>query len=250
VFPVLNIGPLALQVPGLVILVGVWLGLLLSERYSKRHGFPPGILYNLVFIGLISGLLGARLIYIMRYYDIFAQSPASMVSLNPGLLDPFGGAAIGLICMGIYGARMKLNPWSTLDAVTPFLMVIMITLGFSHLASGSAFGVETGLPWGIILFGAKRHPTQVYEIILGTLILVLLWPDRSLWSKVKHGVYFLVFVSLSAASILLIEAYKADPSLLPGGYRLNQVLAWLVLAAGLYGIIRTQFKVDVQPEQD
>jgi len=250
VFPVLNIGPLAVQVPGLVLLAGIWIGLLLSERYTRLHGFPTGVLYNLVFIGLISGLLGARLIYILRYSEVFARSPASIISLNTGLLDPFGGAAIGLICMGIYGARMKINPWSTLDAVTPFLAVMMVALGLSNLASGSGFGVETELPWGILLFGAKRHPTQVYQILLGLLILFLLWPDRSVWSKVKVGMYFLLFVFFTAASVLLIEAYKADSPILPGGFRVNQVLAWLFLGASLYGIFRTQYKTEIQPEQD
>jgi prolipoprotein diacylglyceryltransferase len=241
-FPVLNVGPLAIQVPGLVLLIGIWLGLLLSERYSRIHGFPVNVLYNLVFIGLVSGLLGARVMYILRYYEIFAQSPASIISLNPGLLDPFGGAAIGLICMSIYGSRVKINLLPTLDAMTPLLGVMMVALGLSHLASGSGFGIETNLPWGIILFGAKRHPTQVYEIITGLIILFLLWPDRTIWSRVKRGVYFLLFVCLSAGSVLLIEAFKANTPLFPGGCRVNQVIAWLVLAACLYGLIRTQSK--------
>ena len=30
------------------------------------------------------------------------------------------------------------------------------------LLSGEAFGAPTSLPWGVPLFGAVRHPTQIY----------------------------------------------------------------------------------------
>ena len=37
-FPILQIGPLAIQVPGLVIIAGLWFGLTLSEHRAKKHG--------------------------------------------------------------------------------------------------------------------------------------------------------------------------------------------------------------------
>ena len=35
-FPVLQIGPLALQTPGLLILIGIWVGLSVMERFASR----------------------------------------------------------------------------------------------------------------------------------------------------------------------------------------------------------------------
>ena len=52
--PTLQLGPLALQVPGLVLLAGLWLGLTLSERRARRIGENSGDLVNLVFIALIA----------------------------------------------------------------------------------------------------------------------------------------------------------------------------------------------------
>ena len=60
-FPVLQIGPLALPVPGLALLIGVWIGLWLAEIEAARLGIGPETVYNLAFIGLVAGLLGARL---------------------------------------------------------------------------------------------------------------------------------------------------------------------------------------------
>ena len=93
--PVLNIGPLALQTPGLVMLIGLWLGLSLAEKFSAKRGVSPNLLYNLAFVTLVAGVIGARLAYLVRYPEAFANSPLSLISLNPGLLDPVGGLAVG-----------------------------------------------------------------------------------------------------------------------------------------------------------
>lgn len=91
---------------------------------------------------------------------------------------------------------------------------------------------------GIELWGAIRHPTQVYETVLAGLILAGAWPGWKIWSEVQDGVYFLSFVSMSAIARILVEAYRADSLLLAGGYRANQLIAWFILALCLWGIYR------------
>ena len=232
-FPIFQIGPVALQVPGLVLLVGLWIGLTLSERRARRRSENPAHLYNLVFIALIAGVIGARLTYAATYPNAFTTSPWSLVSLNPGLFDPLAGALIAAAAAAIYLFRKNLPLWSTLDALTPLFAVMGIAIGFSHFASGSAFGIPTQVPWGIQLWGATRHPAQIYEIILAifTLIVIMLL-DRTPWS-LTPGNIFLSFISLSAVSRLFLEAYRGDSILLYNGFRAAQVISWLVLAACL-----------------
>lgn len=235
--PIIQVGPLALQVPGLILLVGLWLGLLISERRARRFGDNPADLYNLVFIGLIAGVIGARLSYTVTYPDAFSGNLLNLVSLNPGLLDPFSGSLIAIAAIVIYMYRKKLPGWRTLDNLTPLFAVLAIAYGVSHLASGNAFGSPTNLAWGIHLWGSLRHPTQVYEIITASLILIaILILDRSGWSE-SSGILFLAFLSLTSASRIFIEAFRGDSILISGGFRLAQVVAWLVLAAclGIYG---------------
>jgi prolipoprotein diacylglyceryl transferase len=232
-FPTLQLGPLALQVPGLVLLAGLWLGLTLSERRAKRHGENPGYLYNLVFIALIAGVIGARLSYAITYPSAFAANPLSLLSINPGLFDPFAGILIGVSAAVIYLYRKQLPLWSTLDALTPLFAVLAIAQGIAHFAAGSAFGSPTDLPWGIHLWGAIRHPTQIYEILLATItLLAVLLIDRFPLGQIP-GFTFLSFIALSAASRLFIEAFRGDSTLIGSGFRSAQVMSWLVLAACL-----------------
>jgi phosphatidylglycerol:prolipoprotein diacylglycerol transferase len=240
-FPVLQLGPLAIQVPGLMYLLGLWLGLSLAEKFAPKRGLSADALYNLTFTGLIAGLLGARLGTIFQYPGAFIQSPLGLFSLNPGLFDPFGGFAVALIAMLIYGQRKKLSFWPTLDALTPVFALLMVGAALAHAASGQAFGAETTLSWGIELWGATRHPTQFYELGLALVILALLgWKSKD--NRLANGALFLLFLALTAGSRLFLEAFHGDSALVFGGIRSAQAVAWVLLAAALIGLDRLERK--------
>ncbi|NUM46212.1 MAG: prolipoprotein diacylglyceryl transferase [Anaerolineales bacterium] len=243
--PILQLGPLAIQTPGLILLLGLWLGLTLAEKNAHRQNLHPDLIYNLAFTALLAGVIGARLAYAARYPAAFAASPISLISLNPGLLDPVGGVAVALLAAMIFGQRQGLAFWPALDAFTPLFFVLSFAFALSNLASGNAFGTETTLPWGIELWGAKRHPAQLYEALAALGIAILLWPGRGVWARraegqgvLTSGVLFIRFVALSAASRLFLEAFRGDSVLLPNGWRVAQILAWLVLATSLWGLER------------
>jgi phosphatidylglycerol:prolipoprotein diacylglycerol transferase len=245
-FPILQIGPLALPVPALAVILSIWLGLSLTEKLAPKRGLNADSLYNLTFITLLSGIIGARLFFAVQNFSAFVQTPLSLFSRETGSLDPFGGFAAALIAALIYGRRAELKFWPTLDGLTPLFAVFGVGLGFSHLASGAAFGMETSLPWGIELWGAARHPTQLYEIGLALAILLLLnWKAKN--NLLKDGSLFLLFVALTAAAQLFVEGLRGDSTLLPGGIRLEQVLAWLALAGAL---IKADFFTKPQPETE
>ena len=234
--PILQLGPLAIQTPGLFLLAGLWVGLNLSERFASQRGLPPNKVYNLVFSALIGGIIGGRLVYALRYPAAFSQYPMSLLSINPGLLDFEAGVAIGAIVAWIYGFRNKLRLWPTLDVLTPMFASGAVAVGLAHLASGAAFGQPTDLPWGIKLWGVLRHPTQIYEILLAALIMAILWLGRLATRSWSPGKYFLAFSAWTACSRLIVEAFRGDSLLLPGGYRLEQVIAWIILIVCLVGL--------------
>jgi phosphatidylglycerol---prolipoprotein diacylglyceryl transferase len=238
-FPTLQLGPLALPVPALSLLLALWLGLSLTEKFAPKRGVNPDLLYNLTFLTLVSGIVGARLFFAAQNFSAFVQTPLSLFSRETGSLDPFGGFASALIAALVYGRGARLKLWPTLDGLTPLFAMLAIGLGVSHLASGAAFGMETSLPWGIELWGTTRHPTQVYEVGLALAILLFLgWKVKN--NPLRDGALFLLFVALTAGAQLFVEGFRGDSTLLPSGIRIGQVLAWLVLAGGLWGMKQVQ----------
>jgi len=215
----------------ILIVAAIWAGLWLAEKRSARHGISANDLNNIVFYPLIGYILGGRILFAVENISSFAQRPLDLVSLNLGLFDPVGGLVVAFIVALVYGQRKNLSLWPTLDALTPLFAVFALGLGMAHLASGSAFGRETSLPWGMELWGATRHPSQVYEILASLLILSLLWFRKT---DSRPGVYFLTFAALTSGARLFLEAFRGDSTLFFGGLRTAQVVTWVIMALSLF----------------
>jgi hypothetical protein len=83
------------------------------------------------------------------------------------------------------------------------MAVFALSLSLSHLASGEAFGAPADLPWSLELWGARRHPSQIYEVIVASLTLLFLWPTRKYLMDLRTGKIFLYFWHLPAAGLFL-----------------------------------------------
>jgi phosphatidylglycerol---prolipoprotein diacylglyceryl transferase len=211
----------------ILLVVALWIGLSLAEKRSERHGVSKEQLNNLTFNSLIAYVVGGRLLFALSNLSAFSQSPLSIFSPNPELFDPTGGLVVAILVGFIYGQRQKLQFWGTLDALTPIFAVLAIGLSLAHLAAGTAFGSPTTLPWGIDLWNATRHPSQVYELIASLLIFGWLWLRKT---DSPGGFLFFNFTALTAGSRLFLEAFRGDSTLVFGEFRLVQIAAWAVLA--------------------
>lgn len=245
-FPIIQLGPLAIQAAGLFIIASVYIGITLTEKRAANYGLKPASLNDLILLALLGFLAGGRLSFALTHWDIFRASPLDLLSLNTALFDLTGGLAIGFITALVYGQRKGLAFWSTLDALTPFFATVMVGLGAAHLADGSAFGKETSLPWGIELHGAVRHPSQIYEVAAALFILNLIGLRKPFSAA---GAQFLTFLAWTAGASLFLEAFRGDSTLIFGGLRLGQIFAWIVLASALVGLVRLQSGVVVSKQE-
>jgi phosphatidylglycerol:prolipoprotein diacylglycerol transferase len=215
----------------ILLVAALWIGLTLAEKRSKQHTVSKEALNNIVYYSLFGYILGGRLLYALSNLSAFVQSPFSLFSLNIDLFDPLAALAIAFVVGLIYGSRQKLPLWSTLDALTPLFAMLAIGLSLSHLAAGTAFGSPTDLPWGIDLWNATRHPSQIYELIASLLVFGWIWFRKA---DARPGIPFLTFAALTISARLFLETFRGDSTLIFGGLRLAQILAWIALAAVLF----------------
>jgi phosphatidylglycerol---prolipoprotein diacylglyceryl transferase len=217
----------------ILVIIAAWIGLSLAEKRAERYGVSKNDVNILAFYGLIAFIIGGRLSFALQNIPAFAKGPLGIFSVNPDLFDPFGAVAVAFITLLIFGQRHNLSIWSSFDALTPFFVVLTAGIGLSHLAAGTAFGNPTKLPWGINLWNATRHPTQIYEILASLFIFALLWfrrPTR------QPGIDFLTFASLFSISQLFLSAFRANSTLILNGYREERVISWIVLAISFVSI--------------
>lgn len=229
----------------ILLIAAAWIGLTLAEKRSERHGVGKDDLNNLTFYGLLAFILGGRVSFVLQNFAVFAKKPLDILSINPDLFDPFGAVVTALLVMLVYGQRKGLSLWNTLDALTPFLAILAVGLGLSRLASGASFGKETDLPWGIYQWNATRHPAQLYETLASLLTFGLLWRIRRI---PRPGILFLAFAALTAASQLVIQAFRANSAIILNGLSQEQVTAWVVLAVS-FVLIEARLSSKKQREQ-
>jgi phosphatidylglycerol:prolipoprotein diacylglycerol transferase len=230
-FPVLQLGPVAIPVSPLALLIGVWVALELAEREAARLNLSPDAVYRLAVVGLAAGLLGARLAYVARFWNAYALDLWGVFSLNAAALAPADGALIGVTAALVYGARRQLPLRVTLDALAPGLAAMAVAVAVAHVSSGDAFGAAARLPWSVFLWDEYRHPSQLYELIAALGVLGIVWRVRAY--APYSGFNFLLVAALSAATRLFLEAFRGDSLLLGGGWRAAQLWGLLIVVACL-----------------
>lgn len=233
-FPLLQLGPLAVPVSPLLILLSIWLGLSVSEKYSEKFHIHQEQLYNLVFVGLIAGVVGARLAYALKFPGVFLENPLALLTIRPVMLDGQSGLMIGLAAAFVFQQNRKMPFWRTLDALTCGLAIFFVALGLAHFASGDAFGSPAQLPWSIALWGENRHPTQFYET-MGSLLILWAVHRRISSSHIQaDGILFLTFVAYTSGLHLFLETFRGDSIFIFGRFRTAQILYWVILALSLW----------------
>ena len=231
--PVIQIGPLAVQTAGLLLVVGFWLAVEVAGRQAARLGLDAGAIQSAGLYGAIAGIVGARLAYVIQYWPIYRDNLPGIVSPSPQTLSPAAGLVVGLLVAAAYLQRKQMPARLLLDAIAPGAAIFIAAPALANLASGTAFGAETSVPWAIEMWDARRHPVQLYNFAAGLAILALLMRVGS--RAPAAGLRFLLFVALSGAVLLLLEPLRATSQVLPGGFRAVQVagLAATMVAAGL-----------------
>lgn len=230
--PFLRVGPLLVQLPGLTLLAGIWVGTNFIEKEAIRLRLKAAAILNLIMYGLIGGLAGARLLYAFEHRNAYLAAPLSLFALSANALDAGGGLVVGTAAAFLYGRAKGLPLRLTLDALAPGIAVFMVASGVANLLSGNGYGPPLEAPWAIHLWGEYRHPTQIYETLLAVGVL-LAWKFLPAGSA-GPGSRFWQVVGLSAAARLFTEALHADSVITLGGFRLAQLVALMLLGAAVY----------------
>ena len=136
----------------------------------------------------------------------------------------------GLI--NLFISKQKIAYWPFLDSLTPFLGSIISALFLSRFASGAGYGLVTDLPWGIYMWGASRHPVQLYLAAFSLLLLLILLIYAP-FKDLPSGGSFLLFVIATSGFTLFFFAFQEPRTLLISGFRISQIVSWLFLLSTL-----------------
>lgn len=239
-YPLIELGPLRLSSGGLLLLAAVWLWLWRFELLARlRHGDELAAHASACALPALAGAaLGGRLWYGLLSLDLYGDTPALFWALRladiawPGAL--LGGAAAGWL----WAARRGADRAALADAAALALPLPIAVASLGLLLSGEAFGAPTDLPWAVPLFGAKRHPTQLYyagaALLTAWLLAAVERRAAQRGQVLPAGSYVALFAVAHGLTLLLVETVRADSLTLAGGVRAAQVFGLAIALAGLW----------------
>lgn len=243
-FPIIEIGPLAVQASGLLLILSIWIGLWITGKFAESLGTNGEVLENCVLLGLLVGIIGARVGFFLQNPQTLIAQPLNLFALSPTMLNTSFGMLTGGLTALIIAQRNHLPLWPTLDTLSPLILFVFIGLHLANLANGDQFGLPTQLSWGITLWGTNRHPVQIYGLLLGIGLLVWFFVKTSRLKQTGFLQSGLLFFS-SVTGISLITVFTrafVEQKLLIGVIDIIQLISLIILIASLISFYKRHFQ--------
>jgi phosphatidylglycerol:prolipoprotein diacylglycerol transferase len=245
-FAHIPIGPISLNFYGLMYAFGAVTGYFLTVWFSKKIGrkLPHEILSDIIFWGMIGGVIGGRIFYIFAYdFSFFLEHPSQIIAVWNGGMSIHGGLIGGGISAFIFLKKKKFPFWKTVDMFMPALALGLAFGRFGNFINGELPGKLTEMPWGIDFGdGLLRHPSSLYamgkDILLCGILLLLGIKGQ------KPGVLTGSFFLLLGCFRFLVEFFREpDPQIgfLTLGLSLGQWLSVFVIFFGTWCLWKTRF---------
>lgn len=161
-----TLGPLTVHWYGILMALSIFIGFHYFRRDGVRLGHDEDFLYNLVFIMVIGGIIGARIVYVATNWSAYSGSFLSMIRIDQGGLSFHGAVIGGALTAGLYIHRKKKRILELFDLAIPGLAVGIILVRIGNLFNQEVLGRTTQI-------GLERHPAQLYASFLGLVLLLI-----------------------------------------------------------------------------
>jgi phosphatidylglycerol:prolipoprotein diacylglycerol transferase len=134
---------------GLMMVIGFLAAVTIIRRLSRNITPDSRLITNAALYSLIAGIVGARLFYVIHYYNHFRENPFSTFFVWQGGLELIGGVILSITIIFLYLLYHKLPVRQYLDILAIGLMLALVFGRIGCFLNGCCFGEPTKLPWGI-----------------------------------------------------------------------------------------------------
>jgi len=240
-------------------------GLLLRAEMG-RVGLEEDRAWDILFMAVLGGVLGARIYYIFLNYPQLMESPRELILSRGGMV--WYGGFIGAVLLCVWEVRRRKLPLGTMADLTSAPLAISYAVGrVGCFLVGDDYGRPTDGWWGIEFpegtpptrvdvmeqhfgitvdpeiveqFGqvVPVHPTQLYEVAMSTLIFVVIWRLRD--HAHAPGWLWWIWLGLAGAERFLVEFVRVKDDRFLGPLTIAQVISLALIGLALWGINRAR----------
>ncbi len=249
---------------GLFITAGMLLAMIYGFSQMKKYGIDPDRAIDAVLGGVLGGLVGARLFYVIMSWDSYSDDLMSIFNIRNGGLAIYGGIIGALAVGGLIAKLRKLKLLPLFDIVGIGLLLGQGIGRWGNFTNQEAFGCNTNTLFGmssgsiqqwimnhgetatlpsdeVIAVSQPVHPCFLYESVWCLLGFVLL---AIFAKKIRKydGQIFLIYIAWYGLGRFFIEGLRTD-SLMIGSLRVSQVLAAVCFVVSIILQLVIGFKV-------
>lgn len=237
---------------GIIIGLAILIGFLIATSEAKRTRQNPEDYLDMGIIGVIAGIAGARIFYVVFSWDMYKDNLLDIFNLREGGLAIYGGVIAAVIAVFIMARVKHLSPFQILDTVAMAILNGQMLGRWGNFFNREAFGEYTDslfamrLPLDAVRSGdvtelmrehmeridgvsyIQVHPTFLYESLWCCALLIILVLYRK--HKKYEGELFLMYIFGYGFGRVWIEGLRTDQLLIPGiGLPVSQVIAGCVV---------------------
>ena len=234
---IITIGKLTIHGYGLMIAIGILCCVAVAMYRAKLHGLNQEAIIDIAIYGVISGFVGAKLLFVIVEFNNFVKNP-SMILGSEGFVV-YGGIIAGVLAAILYCKKKKLVFLQYFDLAAPS---IAIAQGFGRIGcflAGCCYGRETKTFLGVTFpaesmapSGVKLLPTQLFSSIGDFVIAgVLIFYSGRCKKDGNVGAMYMVLYGIGR---FLIEFLRSDER---GGFGMFSTSQWISFAVVAGGFV-------------
>jgi phosphatidylglycerol:prolipoprotein diacylglycerol transferase len=213
----LELGSITIRWYGVMAALGFLAATILINVNRKYAKMTADQATSLVFISVICGILGARLFYVIQFWEKFRNNFWEIFRIDHGGLVFYGGFFLAMIGIAVYCRKQKLSIIRVMDIMCPALAVGHAMGRIGCFLNGCCYGKPTECALGVIYpqgtdphfrYGnIPLHPVQLYETAANIILAVLLF---FLVRKTRRGFTMASYMILYGVLRFLDEFFRGD----------------------------------------
>ena len=250
-YPLLfELGPISIYSYGVLLGGAYFLAFWYAVRRARRAGLNEHRVMDLGFVGIVSAVVGAKLMLLVVDFDRYMSDPSQVLGLMGVGGVFYGGLLLAVPTCWWYIRRNGLPLWTTCDLFAPGIALAQGVGRMGCLLAGCCFGRPTEAPWGITFsstlaaansgtpLGVALHPSQIYESIAVLLILGVLLTGERRW-RAFPGRTFWTYMLLYAVARIVLELFRGDPrGMVFDTLPTSQFVSALIVPASIVMLVR------------
>lgn len=243
-----TIGKITVYSYGVMMALGIISALLMGLYRGKKRGFNADTITDISFYGILGGIVGAKLLYLITEAEDILKRPGDILNMLTGGFVIYGAILGGIMSAFIYCRIKKIEFLKYLDLLVPSLALAQGIGRIGCLLAGCCYGKETSSSLGIIFKHSlyapsdiKLYPTQIFSSIGDFLIVaILIFYSRQ---DRKEGRVAGLYMILYSIGRFFIEFLRGDPRGAVGIFSTSQFICLFILIGGIILVYKDKIKL-------